>query len=47
MAQMPFDVSDLIPIHEPTPIIEEPVILESIGEINHDIIAEEMHNEDN
>ena len=47
LVQMPFDVSDLIPINEPTPIPEELVVLESIGELNHDIVAEEMHDEDN
>ena len=44
---MPFDIVDEIPVYEPTPIPEEPVVLESIGELDHDIEAEEMQDEEN
>ena len=47
LVQMPFDVVGEIPVYETTPIPEEPVVLESIGELNHDIYTEEMHDEEN
>ena len=47
LVQMPFDVVGEIPVYEPTLIPEEPVVLESIGELNHDISTEEMHDEEN